>query len=612
MVSVRRCPIPVLAAVLLAACALSALAATRPADGGRRALRAPALRAARPALPGPAAPGVDAPGDVDDDGVADESDNCPFDANAGQQDADGDGMGDACDAFPNGGPLTFRSEVQLPRPDFAFGFDVLPVGLAEAPSGRLHVLLATAFFDQGTGVTSPRNLHASYSDDNGQTWSTPVKVNTYAPSGGPGAFWFTFVDFAVDDAGRVFATYDIENGSIVLVRSTDGGVTFSHTVIAGPDASPGGFSSVAARGDRVYVAWDDEPACSDSVIRQRVSSDGGATFGTESVIAGLGSCFPELAVASDGDVHLAYSDDAVIGFGALATSPPGGGSYGAPTQIIDRDPTADELFIFPLGLAEGDAGHLFSSWVIRGLDSVTSDPAYNDTWTDRSLNAGGSFGTDLALTGHAANASVDLVPGGDQWHTAARAGGQVVHVLRDGTVHFRQVRYARSTDGGATYSQPQPVWPPEPLTNEGEPVVAFDAAGNVLAAFSRVRTDIFEPAIAYFFTTRDFGGGGGGGEVTGLMFAANKVDFSWDPLTGASGYDVARGDLRQVLADGNLSGATGFSCNQPGTSASDPATPSPAGEGFYYLVRGRDAGGGMTWGSGGGTPDRDAAIGACP
>ncbi|MBZ5711599.1 thrombospondin type 3 repeat-containing protein [Nannocystis pusilla] len=35
--------------------------------------------------------------DDDDDNVPDDGDNCPADANAGQEDADGDGMGDACD-----------------------------------------------------------------------------------------------------------------------------------------------------------------------------------------------------------------------------------------------------------------------------------------------------------------------------------------------------------------------------------------------------------------------------------------------------------------------------------------------------------------------------------
>ncbi|MDQ3524587.1 MAG: thrombospondin type 3 repeat-containing protein [Chloroflexota bacterium] len=40
--------------------------------------------------------------DDDGDGVLNSTDNCPYDANDDQTDSDGDGLGDACDATPNG------------------------------------------------------------------------------------------------------------------------------------------------------------------------------------------------------------------------------------------------------------------------------------------------------------------------------------------------------------------------------------------------------------------------------------------------------------------------------------------------------------------------------
>ncbi|NIP78115.1 MAG: hypothetical protein GWM90_02475, partial [Gemmatimonadetes bacterium] len=51
----------------------------------------------------PVGAGTRAGVDRDEDGVLDGDDNCPADANPGQEDTDGDGEGDACDASP--GPV---------------------------------------------------------------------------------------------------------------------------------------------------------------------------------------------------------------------------------------------------------------------------------------------------------------------------------------------------------------------------------------------------------------------------------------------------------------------------------------------------------------------------
>jgi hypothetical protein len=102
----------------------------------------------------------------------------------------------------------------------------------------------------------------------------------------------------------------------------------------------------------------------------------------------------------------------------------------------------------------------------------------------------------------------------------------------------------------------------------------------------------------------------GGLQVTG-------GDLSWDPVGGASEYDVIHGDLLSLRSTAGDFAAATAGClaeDLPAASLLSSEFPGTVGTGIWYLVRARNCGGDATWDSGGASqdPGREGAIGAAP
>jgi hypothetical protein len=92
--------------------------------------------------------------------------------------------------------------------------------------------------------------------------------------------------------------------------------------------------------------------------------------------------------------------------------------------------------------------------------------------------------------------------------------------------------------------------------------------------------------------------------------------LDWPAVSGATGYDVVRGNLAQLRSTGGDFTQAVDAClgdNQSATSESDPAVPR-SGDGFFYLVRPVNCGGTGTYDSGGHQQigKRDSEIDASP
>lgn len=261
-------------------------------------------------------------------------------------------------------------------------------------TGTAHHNRVYVAWDHATGNSSStkngNNVLLSYSDDGGQTFTSPVSVSGSftGKTGGIGADPYVTADGTVHVAWQDYA-----HGTIVDAASTDGGLTFS---------SPRAISTVAAfqfsvaaqssRGALVYPACGSFATtlyCSymdgrDSATNVFVakSTDGGATW-TSTQVPGGGDQFNQwLAVdPSDGSVNVAYYDTGTHGATptvyTLARSTDGGATYSA--TAIATAPT-DESCCAPsvnLGNQYGDYegvaawnGTVRPVWVDRRQDVI--------------------------------------------------------------------------------------------------------------------------------------------------------------------------------------------------------------------------------------------------
>jgi len=110
--------------------------------------------------------------DVDGDGVCDDADNCPFTANAGQLDTDGDLAGDACDDDDDNDGLTDSFEASI-------GTDPLR---ADTDGDGLSDYAEVAYDGDATTYTPGADTDPTAADSDGDTLSDGEEVNTVGSS----------------------------------------------------------------------------------------------------------------------------------------------------------------------------------------------------------------------------------------------------------------------------------------------------------------------------------------------------------------------------------------------------------------------------------------------
>jgi hypothetical protein len=233
-----------------------------------------------------------------------------------------------------------------------------------------------------------------------------------------------------DTVHAVWYDYRDGNSEIYHKRSTDGGATWGSDARLTNNASVSRYPSVAVAGSAVHVVWNDSRDGNSEIYYKR-STDGGATWGSDTRLTNNGSPSEYPSVATTGAaVHVVwvdYRDGNSEIYHKRSTD--GGATWGGDTRLTSNA----SVSTYPCVAVAGSAVHVVWN---------DSRDGNSEVYYKRSGDGGTTWGSDTRLTN---NASVS-------WYPSVAVVGSAVQVVwqddRDGN---REIYHKRSTDGGTTW-----------------------------------------------------------------------------------------------------------------------------------------------------------------
>jgi hypothetical protein len=331
--------------------------------------------------------------------------------------------------------------------------------IAVDPSGNIYVV----WLDSSPGYPA---IFFAQSSDAGITFSTPLNL-----SNDPGGS--TPPRMAVDLNSDINVVWAGTSGSKsgVLSRSIDGGVTFPASATIANNLQRTAIIALDSSGN-IYVAWVD--SISFNVFFSK-SMDGGATFSISTQVTNRppinGAFVSAIAVDGAGNIDLVWQDCDSFCHMWFDRSSDGGATFSLPISI------AGTLEFSPLvGTALDSAGNIYVVY-----NTVPS----GDIWLVRSIDGGTTFsGTNIS--------NDNSVP-----HPAPRAQPCCAQIAIDSADNIdvvwqddgplRDITFARSTDGGASFSI-------APVSTTGfNPRIAVGSVGdiNVVWTGNYPNSDVF-------------------------------------------------------------------------------------------------------------------------
>ncbi len=231
------------------------------------------------------------------------------------------------------------------------------------------------------------------------------------------------------------------NSDIFFARSTDGGLTFSDPKNISENTGNSVLPQISIEGDNVYVVWHDDtdnPDIPDIFFARSI--DGGLTFSEpENISENTGRSEQPQISAEGNNVYIVWQDTTPgINFDIFSSrSIDGGLTFSEPENISENT----EGSFAPQISSDGD--NVYVVW----YDTAPGSP---DIFFARSTDGGLTFSDPKNISENT---------GGSQIPQISSNGNNVYVVWEDTTTTDgnSDIFFARSTDGGLTFSEPKNI-----------------------------------------------------------------------------------------------------------------------------------------------------------
>jgi glutaredoxin len=228
-----------------------------------------------------------------------------------------------------------------------------------------------------------------------------------------------------------------DNPDIFSSRSIDGGLTFSEPKNISENTGDSFLPQISSDGDNVYVVWQDTtPGINFDIFSSR-SIDGGLTFSEPENLSENteGSFAPQ--ISSDGDnVYVVWYD----------TAP------GSPDIFFARSTDGGLTFSDPKNISENTGGSQIPQISSNGnnvyvvWEDTTTTDGNSDIFFARSTDGGLTFSDPKNISENTGNSVLPQI---------SIEGDNVYVVWHDDTPGNFDIFFARSTNGGFTFSEPE-------------------------------------------------------------------------------------------------------------------------------------------------------------